>query len=342
MIAGDDFGVTAFGKHPGWADHIDDIPIPTPELGLVRELLYARGIRRVIDRGGWAELPDDRRLGGFDHRFLWYIEGKAVIGRMRRSTDTSGRSAYPFVVCAQAPEEFSGWLVAHGGPILDRLEARCMELTDSAGVRAAVADAHAELRSLCSEAEEPVAASTHTGDASEGESPGRTGLYRILFQIEREMRAFGAGVRGSGTEKFDPSSRHIRLPGRGKGDLQELWAWGGFMREHLSAGTPILAVCPSEAAWCDVIVGKLDDGSLVPMMMNASGMRPASEEAYELDDEFLSRADAAIGRTVEEIAERERAGLERLRRATGAMRKGADAARSKGLGIGRWFRGKSG
>ncbi len=342
MIAGEDVGVTAFGKHPGWADHIDDIPIPAPELRRVRELLYARGIRRVIDRGGWAELPDERRLSGFDHRFLWFLDGAAVIGRMVRSTDASGRSAYPFVMCAQCPAEFAGWFVRDGGAILDRLAARCREISESEGVQAAVREADEQLRSLRSEAEEPARTSTWTQDAADGQTPGRIGVYRILYQIEREMRAFGAGTKGSSAEKFDPSARHIRLAGRGGDAGEELLASAGFVREHVAPGTAVLAVCSGDAAWCDVIVGELDDAALKPIMVNGSGMRPASEEAYELDDAFRDRADAAIGRSIEDLAERERAGLERLRRATGAMKKGADAARTKGLGIGRWFRGRSG
>ena len=342
MTAGDGFAVTAFGKHPGWADHIDDIPIQTAELKLARELLYAHGIRRVIDRGGWVELADERRLSGFDHWFLWYLEGAVIVGRMVRSTDASGRSAYPFVVCAQVPASFASWIVDQGGPILERLGTRCQACTESEEVTRAVGEAHEELLSMSEGAEQLPRETTRTADSIQGENPGSEGVYRILYQIEREMRAYGAAGGGTISEKLDPSPRHIRLPGRGGWALEDLAHWAGFMREHLAPGASILAICPVEASWCDVIVGELDDGSLVPMMMNESGMRPASETAYELEDDFVARADEAIGRSVGQIAEREQAGLEGLRRATGAMRKGADAARSKGLGLRRWLRGKSG
>ncbi len=340
MTAGDGFAVTAFGKHPGWADHIDDIPMQTAELKLARELLYAHGIRRVIDRGGWAELPAEKRLSGFDHWFLWSLEGVAIVGRMLRSTDASGRSAYPFVVCAQVPAANARWIVSAGGPILERLASKCQASVGSEQVIQAVAEAHEQLASMSHNADQSPRETTRTADAMQGENPGSTGVYRILYQLEREMRAYGAAGGSSGSEKIDPSPRHIRLPGRGGWALEELAHWVGFMQEHLALGVPILAICPEDASWCDAIVGGLDDGSLVPMMMNAAGMRPASETAYELEDEFVARADEAIGRSVEEITEREQA-AEGLRRATGAMRKGADAAKSKGLGLGRWLRGKS-
>ena len=61
----------AFGKHPGWDDHIDDIGLETDSLLLAKQILYVDGIGGQISSGEWEKLDSAQRLGEFKHVFLW-------------------------------------------------------------------------------------------------------------------------------------------------------------------------------------------------------------------------------------------------------------------------------
>ena len=61
----------AFGKHPGWDDHIDDLGLETDRLVEVRRRLYAEGISSNVDSGAWDKLEDGARLPVFEHLILW-------------------------------------------------------------------------------------------------------------------------------------------------------------------------------------------------------------------------------------------------------------------------------
>jgi hypothetical protein len=45
--------LAAFGKHPGWDDHIPGIGIDTELLAHFKQVLYVRGIGGQIDSGAW-------------------------------------------------------------------------------------------------------------------------------------------------------------------------------------------------------------------------------------------------------------------------------------------------
>src|SRR5688572_20736555 len=59
--------LAAFGKHPGWDDHIDDLGLETDLLIRVKQLLYIEGIASNLDKGSWDELAPPDRLEKFNH-----------------------------------------------------------------------------------------------------------------------------------------------------------------------------------------------------------------------------------------------------------------------------------
>src|SRR5437762_12928007 len=63
--------LAAFGKHPGWDDHIPGIGVDTETLARVKQALYVSGIGGQIDSGAWERLEPEKRLEGLDHTFLW-------------------------------------------------------------------------------------------------------------------------------------------------------------------------------------------------------------------------------------------------------------------------------
>src|SRR5580698_8055035 len=74
--------LAAFGKHPGWEDHIPGIGMDTEALASLKQSLYFDGIRGQIDSGAWEKMEQLKRLEGFDHQFLWMRPGHTLLGLM--------------------------------------------------------------------------------------------------------------------------------------------------------------------------------------------------------------------------------------------------------------------
>src|SRR5580704_13997541 len=91
--------LAAFGKHPGWDDHMPGIGLETETLAYIKQTLYVTGIGRQIDSGAWEKLEADKRQESFDHTFLWLRLGHLVLGQLWSSKDGKGRSKYPMVLC---------------------------------------------------------------------------------------------------------------------------------------------------------------------------------------------------------------------------------------------------
>src|SRR5436190_22220494 len=87
--------LAAFGKHPGWDDHIPGIGVETEALAHVKQAFYVGGIGGQVDAGAWEELEPEKRLDGFDHVFLWLRAGHILLGQFWSSTDGKGRPKYP-------------------------------------------------------------------------------------------------------------------------------------------------------------------------------------------------------------------------------------------------------
>jgi len=90
----------AYGKHPGWDDHIDDIGLDTESLLLAKQVLYVDGIGGQIDSGVWDKLRDNERLPEFKHIIVWKRGNAFLIGRMWSSRDGKNRTKYPMIACS--------------------------------------------------------------------------------------------------------------------------------------------------------------------------------------------------------------------------------------------------
>lgn len=128
--AGPQAHVAAFGKHPGWDDHIDDIGVDTERLVAVKRTLYLQGIGGNLDSGTWERLTESQRLDRFDHLFLWRCGDKGeelVVGRLAASSDGKGRGRYPMVVCAHCQGLTAERVAGEISPHLVNALARCGE-----------------------------------------------------------------------------------------------------------------------------------------------------------------------------------------------------------------------
>src|SRR5205807_4621001 len=129
-------GLAAFGKHPGWDDHIEDLGLETDSLNLAKTVLYVNGIGGQIDSGGWEKMDAAQQLPAFNHLFVWQRGGQFLVGRLWSSSDGKGRKRHPMVVCLQFAGVTLGWALKQALPVLADLEQGCLNTTSAEEVRA--------------------------------------------------------------------------------------------------------------------------------------------------------------------------------------------------------------
>ena len=282
----------AFGKHPGWDDHIDDIGLETEQLVAAKRMLYVQGIGGNIDAGTWESMDAAQRLDGFRHLFVWRLDGDVVIGRLWSSSDAKGRTRYPMVVCAQWSGLPLGWVIEKTLPLLDEIERRCTQTASASDVRFMVDDARLGLRRVLPE--EPFSDSPMPGfKRSLGMIAGRPemgqdqeGLLRILYQVEDEMAAWHEGAPAKAREG---QARQIRVAGCSESPAAALRLWHDFMLGRLDPAAPVLLVLPIGQPWLDIIVGEPSRQHLYCIRASEKAIPLTSDVPYTLDSRFVSR-----------------------------------------------------
>ncbi len=298
--------LAAFGKHPGWDDHIDDVGIDTERLAWVKNALYIEGISQNIDSAGWEQLNEQQRLAAFDHRFLWRWQGEAAVGLMWSSSDGKGRKRYPMVVCLTGTSVPPGWLCETGMPALVRLREQCQAATTAQAVRDAVAKVNQQLAEAVAGG---VAPGVPDPDADllakmaerAQVAAERIGIDRVLYEIDQKMVNFRAGSPKTRTRSIDMSARQFRVPlvGGDSTSLPTVRAWQAVVLDllgteaALSAG--VLGIEATTGRHADVIVGQ-------PVARNFFCLRASqSVEPMTTDIPFGIDAacEASIGKSIE-------------------------------------------
>lgn len=294
--------VAAFGKHPGWDDHIDDIGLQSELLVAIKRVLYIDGIGGNIDSGAWESIPEEHRLPGFDHLFVWRVREGTVVGRFWSSSDGKGRTRYPMVICAQCTGRSPSWLVRSLAPVLELARQACIQTTTADGVRAAVERAAAEAQACVQGSAVPAedgALYQHAAErlASNPEmGPDSVGLMRIMYCIERELAAYrplsALGKRSPTTDfrRVEPRPQNLRVPACEQTPTEAAALWLDFLTGSLVSAAPIFIAVPLGRSWVDVIVG--DPGRPQFSCLRASPeVTPfTSEIPYNLEPAFVESA----------------------------------------------------
>jgi hypothetical protein len=229
--------LAAFGKHPGWDDHISGIGVETDVLAHIKQSLYVGRIGRQIDLGAWEKLDAGKRVAGFDHTFVWFRAGHVVLGRFWSSMDRKGRSKYPMVLCIDTEGVTPGNLLASGGAELERLREKCRTTTSADQVTTECGAAQDRLRALLEGSAQP---------ASEVEpeqkqrflecsalGPDRVGLLRVVHELDNALGVSSSG-RGSGSAAMaNLHPYHIRVPLCVGSPGEALLVWAEFLRSAL-------------------------------------------------------------------------------------------------------------
>jgi hypothetical protein len=287
--------LAAFGKHPGWDDHVE-IGIETEHLTVVKRILYSDGIGGNIQSGAWDKLKDNQRLEGFDHLFVWK-HGPIVAGRMWSSRDGKGRGRYPMIVCAQSGMTLP-WIVRTVMPALEQVQRRCTETNSAAEVGQVLDQARTALRAEAHTAKTAYAnRATRSGKTKAKANERRDlnngddgGFPTILYHLERELGA-GDLPLGPGAQKVSAQrTAHLRVPAIASFPARGAVPWINFLSNFITDDTSILALCPNNGSWVDLIVGEPGPPQLFCLLASTAAIPLTTEIPYQLDESFLSRA----------------------------------------------------
>jgi formylglycine-generating enzyme required for sulfatase activity len=286
--------LAAFGKHPGWDDHLPGIGVETEALAHVKQAFYVSGIGGQIDSAAWEKLEVDKRLEEFDHIFLWLRQGHSLVGQLWSSTDGKGRLNYPMVLCVDGEGVSAGAMLRSLRPGLDRLRDACKATTSADKVIENCRIAQEQIRAVLSdpsvrtaEATPPIEARREFLDRPEL-GPERLGLLRVLHELGS---APGVSFNGRPSESGSGSntrSRHLRLPLASDSRSQSLLLWAAFLRCAVPESVPLLLMARRGVKWLDVVIGEPASDDLFCLQASTTALPLATEIPYEIAPELNS------------------------------------------------------
>jgi hypothetical protein len=303
--------LAAFGKHPGWNDHIDDLGLDTESLALAKQRIYLEGISTQIDSGAWNKLDSSQLLDGFDHLFLWRRAHNGLLGCLASSSDGKGRTRYPIILCTQ----FSGIplkAVLHElRPALETALGACRATDSAETVRQVVGRARESIRSLIARVTADGAPEKTLADAARQLSQSTPSLsdermLRILYQIKNNLAPWARDRSSTDQSNGAATGVHLRLPRIVQDENEALAVWSTFLGSQLGPNAPLLLVLPRRGEWIDAIIGEPSAADFFGLRANRRAIPCASEVPYDMDKTFQTEATAllsaeastAAGRTI--------------------------------------------
>ncbi len=304
--------LAAFGKHPGWNDHTDDLGLDTEALVNAKRLLYMQGISQNIDAGSWENLEaaggggggsgggggvTEGRLELFRHDFLWHMPPNVLLaGRLWSSVDGKGRDKYPMVGCVQLtdwPAPFASKVVL---PFLADFQALAESATTAGRVSEIVEIQRERLRERTGEAV-PLRGLTPGDVAAVANHPdmlqGRVGFHRIVYGFASTLGDYRVAVK-AGTRRTE----QLRLPTCGMSPPDALLFWLRFALTILDMSTPLLLFAQDlgeKAPWVDLIAGEPGSSNLFCIKAGTKAVPMTSDIPYTLHEQFVRALDNFVG-----------------------------------------------
>jgi len=275
----------AYGKHPGWDDHIDDIGLDTESLLLAKQVLYVDGIGGRIDSGEWDKLNENQRLPEFKHVILWKRGNGFLLGRIWSSRDGKNRTKYPMVACTQCVGAPLSWGLTNVLPALEEVESLCKSTSSAEDVREIVRRTLVALRQSLGNASasqsngKEVALVSQLGLADEPEK-----LLRITYHVCTHLGRCSA--HASREPAREATSAQIRLPAASELISQTLMFWTNFLESQFGIRVPILLALPLGRPWLDATTGEPTSRDFYSLRVTPEILAIASEVPYDIDDEF--------------------------------------------------------
>lgn len=297
--------VTAFGKHPGWNDHIDTIVPQTDFQAAFKRTLYVEGIQSNIESGAWDKIQQQgNQLVDFGHIFLGYSPPCYLVGKLWSSRDGKGRSLYPMVVCLQSLHISLQWTLRQGLGQLDLIEGTCNQTTSAARVQEAIKEAEVNLRAQVESAPIPPdihrpISEVYNRLASLAElGPGSEGLYRILYFLDKEVARFlktGQAVKLGKSPDSPIQPKLLRIPVESLTVAEALELWTELLRAYLQVDMPLTMFFSAENSWMDIIVGEPTALQIFCLRAHLNAIPLTSSIPYTLDTGFSGKIQERLG-----------------------------------------------
>lgn len=272
----------AFGKHPGWNDHMDPVGLMTATMVEAREIIYG-GIARQIEHAAWDKAGAEKVLPGFDHVFHWRRLNESLTGLMWSSQDGKGRALYPMIAVAHSVTRSFTWLANEVLPALEDVKAKCKSTTSSGVVIAHIKGVEKNLQSRLPDANR-VQTSPGLGVPVWAAYFAREPmvLRRVLHHLRRNFALFTPGnLEWCKADKG--ASKSLRLPQiPGATPAESLNAWISFLATQLDPAVPLLGLLPTGEKWLDVIVGEPTADDFFLLRARPSGNPMVTDIPYEV------------------------------------------------------------
>lgn len=295
--AGPKVDLGAFGKHPGWDDHIDDFGLETEPLLAARQLLYVQGIGGLIDSGIWEKTAEGKAAPPFGHACFWFSEPDLLIARLWASQDRKGRSRYPMVICAHFCGVEARSAVRQSLPLLEAVEAGCHQATSADAVHALLAANREQLRAAvqATSAEPPLLRSAVA--IRIGLTPDNAAWQRIIYAIETQLAAYTAGKVPEAAKRITlkmsalpAMAQQMRLPIGEAAPGEAAIFWHDLIKQLLQTRAPMFFAHPTSSDWIDLIVGCPGMKQLVCLKAPLTTIPMVQEVPYSLPEGFAEKA----------------------------------------------------
>jgi hypothetical protein len=283
--------VSAFGKHPGWDDHMEDVGHQAMEMLAFKRRFYVEGIGGNIDSGAWAHLPEPQRLPEFNHRLILSQDDYYILAQVVASRDGKGRSLYPLIVAVQARGLALTDLGRLISPVLENLRDTLAHATTAAVVQAAVHRSQIALDQMVPtlapsspKADRLVTGSQIARMFSDQNAPADA-IARIFYSVQKAVQNCGRDGNIGRTET-------LRLPLDGQQPWFSARIWIAMLRSILNGPCPILAAeyrNPNGPMLTDLIIGPAGPGQLFCLRAGAARIPLVTDIPYDLTADFRNR-----------------------------------------------------
>ncbi|MDB6165058.1 MAG: hypothetical protein JWQ83_198 [Lacunisphaera sp.] len=247
----------AFGKHPGWNDHLDDIGLVTTSLVEARSILYG-GIAHQVEHAAWEKAGAGKVMAEFNHVVHWRRLNESLTGLIWSSQDGKGRALYPMITLAHCVTRSFSWLAGELLPALEDVKAKCRS-TNSAAV--VISHIKGVEQSLQARVPDSGRVSTTAGLGVPAWAAyffkEQEAFRRVLHHLRRKFALFTPGSLEWCKGEKQAASLCLRLPQiPGATPAESLNAWVTFLASQLDPAVPLFGLLPAGQTWLDVIVGE--------------------------------------------------------------------------------------
>jgi hypothetical protein len=278
----------AFGKHPGWNDHLDDLGLVTASLIDTRRILYS-GVAHQIETAAWEKAGADKVAPGFDHAIHWRRPGESLTGLVWSSQDGKGRSLYPMIVVVQCVGQSFAWIADVVVPRLEAVAEKCRATASASAVIAALNDTQQNLRYRAPGLGAAPLPDSALGIAAWAEycTHEPAILQRVLHHLRGQFALFAPGCAEWCENEKQAGSRSLRLPQiPGARPAESLNAWISFLATQVDPAVPILGLLPMDRTWVDVIVGEPAPADFFVLRALPAAVPLVTDIPYQLDAEM--------------------------------------------------------